>query len=170
MAQEIWQWCERKGIWISAAHIPGVENVEADKLSRDMHVDTEWKLDQALLYDALTILDVQPTIDLFASRINTQFALYASYRADPQTHVTDCFSVHWGDFSVYCFPLSVSYGECYRRQSGRKPGAVVAPTWKKQPFWPVLMTMLTERPALLSARETLLTQPSDVTLRHPLRK
>ena len=83
MAQEIWQWCERKGIWISAAHIPGIENVEADKLSRDMHVDTEWKLDQALLYDALTILDVQPTIDLFASRINTQFALYASYRADP---------------------------------------------------------------------------------------
>ena len=41
---------------------------------------------------------------------------------------------------------------------------------KKQPFWPALMTMLTERPVLLSARETLLTQPSDMTLRHPLRK
>ena len=49
-------------------------------------------------------------------------------------------------------------------------GVVVAPKWKNQPFWPVLMTMLTERLVLLSARETLLTQPSDMTLRHPLRK
>uniref|UniRef100_UPI003AF4B147 reverse transcriptase-like protein n=1 Tax=Thiolapillus sp. TaxID=2017437 RepID=UPI003AF4B147 len=171
MAQEIWQWCERKGIWISAAHIPGIENVEADKLSRDMHVDTEWKLDQALLYDALTILDVQPTIDLFASRINTQFALYASYRADPQAHVIDCFSVHWGDFSVYCFPpFSVLPRVLQKIKRDKASGVVVAPKWKNQPFWPVLMTMLTERPVLLSARETLLTQPSDMTLRHPLRK
>ena len=62
MAQEIWQWCERKGIWISAAHIPGIENVEADKLSRDMHVDTEWKLDQALLHDTLAYWTHNPPL------------------------------------------------------------------------------------------------------------
>ena len=112
-----------------------------------MHVDTEWKLDQALLRDALTNLDAQPTIDLFASRINTQFALYASYRADPQAHVIDCFSVHWGDFSVYCFPpFRVLPRVLQKIKRDKESVVVVAPTWKKQPFWPVLMTMLTERP------------------------
>ena len=155
MAQEIWQWCERKGIWISAAHIPGIKNVEADKLSREMHADTEWKLDQALLRDTLTILDAQPTTDLFASRINTQFALYASYTADPQAHIIDCFSVHWGDFSVYCFPpFRVLPRVLQKIKRDKASGVVVASTWKNQPFWPVLMTMLTERPILLSARET----------------
>ena len=97
-----------------------------------MHVDTEWKLDQALLYHALTILDVQPTIDLFASRINTQFALFASYRADPQAHVIDCFSVHWGDFSVYCFsPFSVLPRVLQKIKRDKASGVVVAPIWKK---------------------------------------
>ena len=62
LAQEIWQWCESKGIWISAAHIPAIENVEADKLSRDMHVDTEWKLDQALLHDTLAYWTHNPPL------------------------------------------------------------------------------------------------------------
>ena len=31
VAKEIWTWAERNQNWISAAHIPGIENVIADK-------------------------------------------------------------------------------------------------------------------------------------------
>lgn len=34
VAHLIWKWCETKGIWLVAAHIPGVENIKADGLSR----------------------------------------------------------------------------------------------------------------------------------------
>ena len=83
VAHEIWQWCKRKGIWVSAGHIPGIENDDVDKLSQDMQVDTKWKLDQAQLHDVLDILDTQPTMDLFASRINTQFTTYVFHGPDP---------------------------------------------------------------------------------------
>ena len=49
----------------------GTENVIADRESRHFHYqDTEWKLDSMLLKEALTVLDFQPCIDLFASRLN----------------------------------------------------------------------------------------------------
>ena len=34
IAFDIWQWAAEQQIWVSAAHIPGSENVLADKNSR----------------------------------------------------------------------------------------------------------------------------------------
>ena len=45
---ELWVWCANHGIWLSAAHIPGKENVLADKESREKRLDTEWKLNPKL--------------------------------------------------------------------------------------------------------------------------
>ena len=35
MALQIWEWCIARQIWISARHIPGSQNVQADKASRE---------------------------------------------------------------------------------------------------------------------------------------
>ena len=32
--KEIWQFCIQRDIWVSAAYVPGKENVEADEESR----------------------------------------------------------------------------------------------------------------------------------------
>jgi hypothetical protein len=45
IAREIWFWCIKRHIHLSAAHIPGVDNVEADTLSRKFNDDIEWSLD-----------------------------------------------------------------------------------------------------------------------------
>ena len=45
MAHQIWEWCSNRGIWLSACHIPGVKNVEADTESRKFSDSTEWSLD-----------------------------------------------------------------------------------------------------------------------------
>jgi hypothetical protein len=34
IAREIWTWEVRSKVWLSAAHIPGVQNIEADECSR----------------------------------------------------------------------------------------------------------------------------------------
>ena len=31
LAREIWDWCIHRNIWLSAAHLPGIKNVAADK-------------------------------------------------------------------------------------------------------------------------------------------
>ena len=45
------------------------------------------------------------TIDLFATRINTQLPLFFSWRPDPEALGTDAFSIPWNnDSGLYAFP------------------------------------------------------------------
>lgn len=44
LVQDIWTWCMRNKIWLTASHLPGVLNVEADKQSRQFNERTEWHL------------------------------------------------------------------------------------------------------------------------------
>ena len=92
LTQNIWNWCTERKLWLSAAHILGVDNGEADKLSREMHIDTEWKLNSLLLTEGLAVLETQSIVDLFASRTR-QFPVYVSYLPDPGAYVIDAFSL-----------------------------------------------------------------------------
>ena len=76
IACRIWTFCEENIVWLTAAHIPGKQNVIADLESRTKNIDTEWMLNSVYLFDALSILSFLPTIDLFASRLNKQFSCY----------------------------------------------------------------------------------------------
>ena len=42
ITQAIWTWCISNKTWISAAHIPGIENAVADYQSRRLNLDAEW--------------------------------------------------------------------------------------------------------------------------------
>ena len=72
ITKTIWEWCIAKHIWISTAHIPGVENVGADKESRKLPDETEWMLNCPVFNRVLEILHLTPDIDLFASQLNHQ--------------------------------------------------------------------------------------------------
>ena len=37
-------WCTSQNMWISAAHIPGTQNTEADSFSRNFNEAIEWTL------------------------------------------------------------------------------------------------------------------------------
>ena len=49
VAKEIWEWCIDHKIWLSAAHIPGKQNLIADFESRRNQRASEWRLDKAWL-------------------------------------------------------------------------------------------------------------------------
>lgn len=68
----------KRNIWLSACHLPGKVNVEAERLSRKLNDDMEWKLNSnifAMLQDRCGLFD----IDLFASRLHWQVCKYVSY-------------------------------------------------------------------------------------------
>ena len=71
IARQIWEWCIPRNIWLSISHIPGAINVITDQASRVFDDSTEWKLDVHVFNRIVNILG-QPTIDLFASRLNYQ--------------------------------------------------------------------------------------------------
>ncbi len=51
LAREIWQWCIVNNVWVSAAHIPGSTNVEADRESRQFNDNIEWMLNPKIFLE-----------------------------------------------------------------------------------------------------------------------
>ena len=134
-------------------------------------IDTEWKLDTSLLHEALNLLNVAPTIDLFASRINYQFPRYVSFQPDPVASAIDAFAMSWSNDVIDCFlPFNLLCRVLRKIQRDQAEGVEVAPLWRSQVFWPSLTGTLTATQVLLSHRDVLLMQPSDRKVKHPLRK
>lgn len=165
----VWSWCIEKDIFISAAHIPGVDNVVADAESRKINLDAEWKLNTDLLQVALKKLHASPDVDLFASRLNKQMERYMSFRPDPAAEVVDAFSVSWSGINFYAFPpFSVIARLLQKVQREQSSGILVVPDWPTQPWYPVLMRLLTTEPVQLKCGKKLLKLPSQPEAVHRL--
>ena len=100
----IWSGAIERDIFITAAHIPGILNVEADQESRKSELRTEWKLYGSIFGCIQKYLDIYPSVDLFASRINGQLPRFFAYRPDPKAEVINAFCISWHNLSFYCFP------------------------------------------------------------------
>ena len=100
LALEMWDWCQTRDIFVIASHIPGRDNVSADKESREFKDMSEWKLDPTVIQPFL--LNCQT--DLFASRLTNQLADYISWRPDPGAIHTDAFTINWAPLRGYAFP------------------------------------------------------------------
>ena len=53
VARQIWDYCVERNIWISASHLPGCENTEADRESRHFNDHTELQLEPDI-YHSIT--------------------------------------------------------------------------------------------------------------------
>ena len=82
VAHRLWSVTNSYGITLRAVHRPGVEKWRADLLSRWRQDSTDLKLDPRLF--RLADRKWGPhTVDLFATRLNTQLARFVSWRPDP---------------------------------------------------------------------------------------
>ena len=169
VARQIWDYCVERNIWISASHLPGCENTEADRESRQFNDRTEWQL-KSDIYHSITKQFGQPSIDLFASRLNKQCPVYASWRPDPDALFVDAFSANWNNYFFYAFPPFSLIGKCLEKiQANKAEGILVVPFWTCQSWYPKLLRLLVAPPLMITHRETLLTLPGCQKL-HPLRK
>ena len=80
----IWEFTSTQNNWLTATHIPGVFNEDADTESRKQGLRTELMLNRRDFHYTMKKLNVSPSIDLFASRLNTQLPEFISYRPDPE--------------------------------------------------------------------------------------
>ena len=103
IACRIWDFCTKNQLWVSAAHIPGTINIEADKQSRVLQDATEWKFNPALFHKIVEKFG-KPDIDLFATRINKQLDRYASWHPEPEAMAINAFSLTWNNNYFYMFP------------------------------------------------------------------
>ena len=168
VALEIWGWCSKRNIWVSAAHLPGSQNTAADALSRKFNDNVEWMLDREVFSTIVQRFGV-PDVDLFASRLNTQLPTYVSWMPDPGAWAVDAFSIDWGKIRFYAFPPFCLITKCLQkvRQDGAS-GIIIVPNWPTQPWYPMLHNMLLEEPMPLPKGNVLIQPISGQP--HPLKK
>lgn len=169
ITKELWTWCKQHDIWVTAVHIPGKENIVADKESREGRRDTEWKLDINIFLKIVTLWPM-PSIDLFASRLNYQIKPFVSWKPDPEALAVDAFSLNWNLYNnFYAFPpFSLINRVLQKIEQDQCHGIIIVPLWKTQVWFPRLLIMLVDTPIILPSTETMLTLPSDQQKLHPL--
>lgn len=170
IAAQIWEFCQENNILVTAYHIPGIENVTADRESRIFsNHDAEWMLNPKFLQQALHSLNFQPEIDLFASRLNAQFPNYCSMRPDPSASHIDAFSISWTGLKFYCFPpFSCVLHVLQKIRQDFALGVVVVPKWPTQIWYPHLLRLLVAQPVILRPSSKLLYLPEWPESVHPL--
>ena len=102
IAVEIWEIYIGQGVHTSAAHIPAVHNILADKASRHFEDASEWMLSTSV-FSFRTGIHGTPDIDLFAFRLNKQLPVYASWMPDPESTHIDAMFISWSGKYIYLF-------------------------------------------------------------------
>ena len=127
----LWEYGLDKRILLSAEFLPGVQNTEADRLSRQFRDDSNWKLNPKV-FKRLVARWGKIDLDLFADRLNAQTSIFYSWRPDPLAAGTDAFLMEWTG-KLYAFPPFTLIGKCLARVRKEKLDLIlIAPAWKAQ--------------------------------------
>ena len=163
-----WYWALSRNNWITACHIPGVLNVEADEESRSSESKTEWMLNKDVFNMITEQLGFTPDIDLFASRINKQLDRFMAFRPDPEAEFIDSFSVPWTDTPFYAFPPFICVGRTLQKiKMDGATGILVVPDWPNQCWYNVYRELVVHE-VILHPRSDLLMLPNQPEQLHPL--
>ena len=161
IALSIWNWCLERHLHLSAEYLPGVENQIADAESRHSESCCDWML-HPQVFEQINSLMGPLDVDLFASRLTRQLPKFFSWRPDLEAEATDAFTQSWSQIHGYANPpwcLILAALTKIRREEARI--VLVAPVWKTQPWYPLLLDILADVPCLLPQREDLVISPSE---------
>ena len=129
LSRMIWQWCERRKIWIFLSHIQSNNNFIADKESRILSEDTEWQISD-FAFSKIKSTFGKFDIDLFATINNAKCSVFFSWFSDPEAEAVDAFTVQWTYLNFYAFPPFALILRALRKvYNDRAEGVVVIPYW-----------------------------------------
>lgn len=166
IARDIWQWCEKRNIFLYASYIKSKDNFHADIESRRLPPETEWEI-ASWAYNIITKELGIPEIDLFASCLNRKCKKFVSWKKDPDAFEIDAFTISWKDFFFYAFPpFSIILKVLRKIIIDKAEGIVVVPYWPTQPWYPLYKSLATSPLINLGPDSKLLSSPYSQT--HPL--
>ena len=149
LAKNLWLWSLCRDLVLTAQHIPGVDNQIADSESRELKDRLDWKLSPAV-FRTINAIWGPLEVDLFASRLSYQLSRFFSWRPDPLAEATNAFQQDWAPVKGYANPPWCLIGKVLNQVRTQQAQVIlVAPIWRGQPWYPVLLEMLWDYPRLL---------------------
>ena len=150
LSLELWEFCIKRNLSISAVHLPGIKNTRADYLSRLENNDHSYSLSNEYFELLSDNLSFPLTVDCFASRLNFKLKKFFSRYPDPLCSYVNAFSVKWIDH-VYLFPplplIQKVINKFISDNTGH--GLLICPYWPAQPWFPSLLSLLIDSPFLI---------------------
>lgn len=150
IARESHLLCRQLGLTLTAVHVPGIANDLADELSRVTVDPSDWMLHPSL-FEAVTHHWYLPTVDLFATRVNCQVPRFFSFRPDPAALAVDAFHQPWASELPYANPPPALIPRILAKVQLEELDQfiLVAPLWRTQHWWPILLRMICDWPLQL---------------------
>ena len=143
LAKKVWEWCMERRITLVAEHIPGKLNAVADSESRTIRDLWDWKLNSVII-SRIQQRFGPLQVDLFASRISAQLPRFFSWRSDPQEEATDAFLQSWEGRNYSNPPWALIPRVLLQVRAQQADLILVAPAWRAQAWYPVLLSILRE--------------------------
>jgi hypothetical protein len=172
VAQRLFDSLQERDTLVTAAHIPGNQNLQADILSRpDKIFATEWKLDSTTFRKICQHFNFKPRIDAFATALTAQLPIYFSPVPDEGAAGLDAFAQSWDGWDMYLFPPFSLYAQVISklRRSQGTTALIIYPQQPRKPWFPGLQALMITQPFQLPRIQHVLTQ-SHSKVRHPALK
>ena len=149
-----------RNVFLVAEHLPGKDNIIADRESRLTRDRCDWMLNPLVFQRIQQQMGPLQT-DLFASRLTKQLPSFFSWRLDPEATATDAFNQNWAQTRGFANPPRCLIARCLsqiKRQMARI--VIIIPQWASQPWYPIILGMLEDYPRILLAGEDLVILPT----------
>ena len=153
LSMDLWMWAMQRNIFLTAEYLPGVTNIVADEESRTARDRCDWMI-HPQIFAHLQRKMGPIEVDMFASRLTHQLPRFFSWRPDPLAEATDALAQDWKGFGGYANPpwcLLLSTLAKIREQEAQV--LLIAPVWKTQAWYPLVLELLIDLPQLLPRRE-----------------
>lgn len=151
-ARRIWTLALQHQLVLRTQHVPGVDNVVPDRLSRQQHPSATFEVPQALFEQACRLLRVRPTLDLFASRASTRLPCWVSRFHEPGAWAVDALTLDWNQLPAPCYacpPPRMIPRVLARVREMSRPMLLIVPHWSTATFMPLLRSLLAAPPVVL---------------------
>jgi ribonuclease HI len=134
--------CQTMHWTLAPQYLPGVQNSEADALSR-MGPSGEYRLNSNTCRTIWEAAPIRPTLDVFAHRETHVLPRYMTQdRSDPEACAIDGLTADWRGEIVHLHPPLSLIGTVLRKvEQTQASGTIVVPNWKGQPWAPLLNTL-----------------------------
>ena len=143
LAKEMWTRALDNNSLLSAEHIKGKDNIEADSLSRNQDNSSEWSLDSEVFINIISFFKFFPTIDLFASRINNKLERFVSWQPDPSAVFTDAFVKSFnGEYFYASLPISLVTRFLKEVEFEELEGIIIVTCWSTQSFFSIFLKLI----------------------------
>ena len=166
LAEKIFECLSALSITLMPYHIPGEQNVLADRESRTYLSAADWQL-QPGIFQAIDEMLGPHSIDLFASFQDRQIQRFSSRLPQPDACFIDAMQHDWTGELGWANPPFPLIGRILQKvEQERSTITLLAPLWPAQAWYPQLLSMLVEPPLLLPQVDDLFMQVEHNKMHH----